>query len=67
MEDLTEREKLIIEYYENGKIPVIIAIYDIWKKEKLRNGIRYISKLVKHKLNKLCSNGNNSAWHNEHN
>lgn len=56
MENLTEREKLIIEFYENGKIPTIIAIYDLWKKEKI-NGIRYAYKLARNRISKLFNNG----------
>ena len=65
--ELTEREKLIIEFYEDGKIPTIIAIYDIWKKEKIKNAIRYINKLVKHRYNRISNNGNNSTWNNGNN
>lgn len=63
--ELTEREKLIIKFYEDGKIPTMIAIYDILKKERKKtNAIRYISKLVRTRNNKLSYSSNSNSWFN---
>ena len=56
------REEMIIEYYENGKIPLIIKLIDEWKGRK--NEYRNNRTMDTERTNTIHDNGNNSTWYN---
>lgn len=55
------REEMIIEYYENGKIPFLIKLYDYIKENK-ENEYRNNSRMDKNRNNTILNDGNNSTW-----
>lgn len=71
---MTEREKMIIEFYENGKLPLIFRI-DMkyqelkykWKhrKERDTNEPRHNWMVDSDRLNTISNNGNSYARTNE--
>lgn len=56
------REEMIIEYYENGRIPFLIKLLDYIKGEK--NEHRNNSRMDTIRNNTIHDNGNNSTWAN---
>ena len=57
MKDLTEREKLIIEFYEEGEIPIIYKIIEYIK--GVKNEFRSNRRMDTTRDNKLLNNDNN--------
>lgn len=55
------REEMIIEYYENGKIPLIIRLIDEWKGRK--NEHRNNRTMDTKRTNTIYDNGDNTSWY----
>lgn len=54
------REELIVEFYENGRIPFVIKLIDFIKGEK--NEYSNNRRMDTNRNNTVSNNGNSSTW-----